>query len=74
MRVHATSLSLQEGWQPSSFASSRAAPGQRQQQSIEQFMDEDELEERQKKGLGLKVGAVAVLLLIWLCMSVAAQH
>ncbi|WIA14052.1 hypothetical protein OEZ85_002606 [Tetradesmus obliquus] len=43
-----------EGWQPSSFASSRAAPGQRQQQSIEQFMDEDELEERQKKGLGLK--------------------
>jgi hypothetical protein len=47
---------LQEGWQPGAFSSSRSAPGQRQQQSVEQFMDEDELEEMQKKGLSLKVG------------------
>jgi hypothetical protein len=52
---------LQEGWQPSTFSSSRSAPaGQRQQQSVEQFMDEDELEEMQKKGLSLKVRAAAV--------------
>jgi hypothetical protein len=48
-------LRLQEGWQPAAFSSSRSAPGQRQQQSVEQFMDEDELKEMQKKGLSLKV-------------------
>jgi hypothetical protein len=50
-----TPANLQEGWQPSSFSSSRAAPGQRQQQTVQQFMDEDELEELQKKSLGLTV-------------------
>eukprot|EP00882_Tetradesmus_deserticola_P015921 GHRQ01016978.1.p2 GENE.GHRQ01016978.1~~GHRQ01016978.1.p2 ORF type:complete len:134 (+),score=54.20 GHRQ01016978.1:194-595(+) len=44
-----------EGWQPAAFSSSRAAPGQWQQQRVEQFMDEDELEEMHNKGLILKV-------------------
>jgi hypothetical protein len=46
---------LQEGWQPGTFSSSRSVPAQRKQQSVEDFMDEDELEERQKTSLGLKV-------------------
>eukprot|EP00775_Hariotina_reticulata_P010080 gene10080-10235_t len=43
-----------EGWQPSTFSSSRSAPAQRKQQSVEDFMDEDERDERQKTSLGLK--------------------
>jgi hypothetical protein len=34
--------------------------GWRQQQSVEQFIDEDELEEMQKKGLSLKVSRLQV--------------
>lgn len=46
---------LQEGWAPGTFSSSRAAPAQRKQQSVEDFLDEDELEERQKRGMTLTV-------------------
>lgn len=48
---------MQEGWAPSTFTSSRAAPAQRKQQNVEDFLDEDELEERQKRGMTLTVRA-----------------
>lgn len=46
---------LQEGWAPSSFTSSRSNPAQRKQQAVEDFLDEDELEERKKRGMVLTV-------------------
>jgi hypothetical protein len=35
--------------------SSRNAPAQRKQQSVEDFLDEDELEEKRKRGMTLTV-------------------
>lgn len=55
--AHMLSCCLQEGWAPSSFASSRSAPAERKQQRVEDFMDEDELEERGKQGMSLTVSA-----------------
>lgn len=48
-------LPPQEGWAPSSFTSSRSAPAQRKAQAVEDFLDEDELEERRKRGMTLTV-------------------
>jgi hypothetical protein len=62
-------LQAQEGWQPAAFSSSRSAPGQRQQQSVEQFMDADELEEMQKKGLSLNVGSAPQYLHLIQCLG-----
>ncbi|BFI23878.1 G patch domain-containing protein 1 [Marchantia polymorpha subsp. ruderalis] len=41
-----------EGWAPKTFTSSRNQRAQRTQQSIDDFLDEDELEETKAKGLG----------------------
>ncbi|KAG6541641.1 hypothetical protein Mapa_016906 [Marchantia paleacea] len=41
-----------EGWAPKTFTSSRNQRAQRTQQSIDDFLDEDELEETRAKGLG----------------------
>lgn len=46
---------MQEGWQPSTFTSSRSERSQQKQQRVEDFLDEDELEERSKTSLQLKV-------------------
>lgn len=64
-------LVLQEGWAPGTFSSSRAAPAQRKQQSVEDFLDEDELEERQKRGMTLTVSHWACVLLtsMWAAVS-----
>ena len=40
-----------EGWQPSTFRSSRETRGAVQAQSVEQYLDEDELEELRRTNL-----------------------
>jgi hypothetical protein len=47
----------QEGWQPGAFSSSRSEPAQRKAQAVEDFLDEDELAERQQRSLTLTVRA-----------------
>lgn len=47
--------SLQEGWAPSTFTSSRSERSEKKQQRLEDFLDDDELEERGKTSLQLKV-------------------
>ncbi len=42
---------LQEGWQPAVFKSSRAERGELKNQSVEDFLDEDERAERAKASL-----------------------
>lgn len=47
-----------EGWKPSDFKSSRANRSEYKGQRIEDFLDEDELQESRKKTIGTKVSPV----------------
>ena len=44
-------MGSKEGWQPSTFRSSRETRGAVQAQSVEQYLDEDELEELRRTNL-----------------------
>jgi G patch domain-containing protein 1 len=48
------SHSQQEGWQPSTFRSSRSDRAQAKQQSIDDYLDEDERRERGRSTLQVK--------------------
>ena len=49
----------QTGFEPGAFKSSRAGRSQFKQQSVEDFLDTDELEERSKTSLTVKVCMVS---------------
>jgi hypothetical protein len=49
-------LDVQEGWQPATFKSSRSERADRKKQAVEDFLDDDELTERQKGALRVTVG------------------
>lgn len=61
-------LILQEGFQPVNFRSSRSDRGNVKQQSIDDFLDQDELEERSRTHLQVRVRREIWEYVWWLCV------